>query len=168
MFLGNYADLSGYSIGGFKIFELAGRDRAKAPIWRAMCQQCRQENIFAHAKLKSAAESKAAEQVLFCQNAACSRYRKPTVRDETLSDIRRAEREEQRQAELAAQRERDRAAQHAANEAALREEKKRYLRFANAQIRAGVMPEDENFLTFERWLKSSEHWRQEVLSRIRT
>ena len=131
-----------------------------------MCQQCRQENIFPHAKLTNAAESKAADQVLFCQNTACSRSRKATVRDETLSDIRRAQREEQRQAEAAAQRQRDRAAQNAANEAALREEKRRYLRLANAQIRAGVMPGDENFLTFERWLKSSKHWRDEVLSRI--
>lgn len=166
MFLGSYADLTGHTIGGFTIFQLARRDRAKAPVWRAICQQCKQENIFTHAKLTNAAETNAAAEVLFCQNAACSRSRIPPVHQDTLSDIRRAEREAQREAERQRRQEEERAAQEAARQNAIRAEKVRWIRFANSQMQVGIMPTDEQFMSFERWNLQSEHWRQEVLKRI--
>lgn len=160
-FIGSFADLTGFTVGNFKVEELAGRDRNKAPLWRVICQQCHCDQVFNHARLTSALETKTAEQVLHCQNAACIRSRSSVVRTETLSDVRRAEREQQERTELEAQRQRELAAREAGKQADIRAEQQTWIRFANAQIKAGVAVED--LMTFESWQRQSDHWREEIL-----
>jgi hypothetical protein len=83
-----------------------------------------------------------------------------------MADIRRAERKQREQAERTEAARQANAAKDAANDAAIREEKKRYIRFARAQLNANVALQD--LLSFESWCACSEAWRLDVLRRIGT
>jgi len=159
-----FADLTGRAIGNwFRIKELAGRDRSGAPVWRVICQQCKCAQTFPHMKLTNALGSGQAD-VLRCQNTACAGSHIAHARTETLVDVRRAEREAQRQAELVAKQEQERVAKKAAEEAALRAERQRWLRVANHQVSIGVPL--SQVLTFQTWMCSGAHWREEIVKRV--
>src|SRR5882724_6275447 len=102
-FRGGYADLTGYKIGNFVVRSIAGRDRAKAPVWRLMCQKCKREQLLSHSKLTVRLESQFATETLLCQNAACPLSRRDSVHTETLADVHKQERQEQQKAANARQ-----------------------------------------------------------------
>jgi hypothetical protein len=134
------------------------RTDSNGPVWQLRCS-CGRLFTIAHSRIAAALQSGAP---VYCDKCCI-----PTGDDTTtLASIRKAERT-QREAQERAQAERQRlAAIDAEKESAIRKEKQRFLKFANAQMRTGVMPDHQNFITFERWQACSEQWRADVLNRI--
>lgn len=152
-FIGNYADLTGFTVGNFIVVQLAGRDRSKAPVWCVRCKLCGREQVFAHSKLTNRLETRSAGETLFCQNQACSLSRKEPVTTESLRDVRRAEVEQRKQSERIETERRDRASQEAADkaarEAALAPMRADWHRYVINRINAGIAA--NQILNFDRW-----------------
>ena len=168
-FIGTYADLEGFGIGNkFVIDEICGRDAKKAPVWSVRCQRCRAYFTVPHQKLCNALESGRPEEIILCVNQSCPQSRPQTPRPETLADMRRAEQRQQRQQQIEAEQNAAKRADEQKAETnrqnAVRAEKLRYLKFANAQILAGVPV--EQIMSFQRWQQQGQHWRQELLQKI--
>jgi hypothetical protein len=162
-FLRGQADLTGWTIGQFRVVELAGHDAARRQArWKVRCP-LGHEMIFSHSQLTNRMQS-AAE--IFCQNGTCKFSRPEVPRRETIGDIRREEYEAAQQRKQEAAEAKAAAQKKAGAEAALRLEKQKWIRFTNAQMKAGVMPEDEGFMSFERWNRQSEHWRDSILQKL--
>src|SRR4051812_21858392 len=96
-FLGNYANLTGYQLGSFRISTLAGRDAAGAPKWEVICESCGSYQIVQHGKIAPLLESKTPEN-FHCNNGGCSLSRSQSNSGEAWNQFRRRERREAEEA----------------------------------------------------------------------
>lgn len=154
-----WLNYEGWTVSGFRVYGIAASvtsSRDGAPSWDCGCLACHTRQVRTHAELSGG--------VLYCSNAACPASRVERQAETSLRDLRRAERQEREQAERAEVARQASAAKDAANDAAIREEKKRYIKFAQAQLNVNVALED--LVSFETWCACSEAWRLDVLRRI--
>ena len=152
-----WADITDRStVNGTIVVEFVRTD-VTGPIWQCRCS-CGESFFLPHSRIFAALESNAP--------VYCGQCIVPTAKTATRGEILRAEHDAAKEAEREAAERQAKAVADAAREAAIRAEKVRYLKFAQAQIRAGVMPDQEQFVSFKRWLQQGEHWREDVLQRI--
>ncbi len=158
-FLGTFADLTGQKIGKFVVDGLAGRDNG-APRWKLICGTCFYPQNLPHSKVAPLVQGRHSQKSLLCANPACpaSRHEHQV---ETLTDIRRQE----RQAELKAA--------EAQRQAAANDEKERkkaaradriqreFLRYLSHQWRVGAA--DKDICKQSRWFSLSDSSRKNVL-----
>jgi hypothetical protein len=159
-FLGTFANLAGKRIGRFIVTELAGRDTSGAPRWKVVCDECSYPKTLSHSKLAPLVQGRHSQISLLCQNPACPLSHREN-QTETLTDIRRQERQAEAKA-AEAQRE---AAANAEKEQkkAVRDDRIRreYLAYLNHQWRVGAA--DKDICTQKRWFSLSDSSRKHVL-----
>lgn len=160
-FLGTFANLTGRKIGKFVVDGLSGRDKSGAPVWRVLCDHCSYPQTMPHSKVAPLVQGRHSQISLLCQNPACPLSHREN-QTETLTDIRRQE----RQAELKAA--------EAQRQAAANDEKERkkaarayriqrdFLAYLNHQWRVGAA--DKDICTQKRWLSLSDSSRKNVLN----
>jgi hypothetical protein len=162
-FLGTFANLTGYRLGGFRIESLVGRDAAGYPKWRVVCGKCGIGQIVPHTKTAALLESKAPEN-LQCTNGACelSRTRKQS---ESFSDIRRQEREQGEQNARDEAKANLAVAEQARKDAKLARLKAEYGYYYRHQL--GTAAIDSDIVAFDRWQKLVPETRQMVLNALK-
>jgi hypothetical protein len=162
-FIRNFANLTGYKLGTFRIDGLVGRDAAGYPKWRVICGKCGQEQIVSHSKLAPLIESKAVGNFQ-CANGACELSR--THRhSETLADVRRQERREAEQAGKHTPEEQEIARERAVWASREVELKAEWAEYFRHQI--GTQAANEDIIPFCRWQKFTPETRKMILDALR-
>jgi phage terminase large subunit GpA-like protein len=168
-FIGTFANLTGYKVGDFKVEGLAGRDAAGAPRWTVACRKCGQEQVLAHARMATALESKAVNN-LVCANPSCPLSRSHDKESESFAEFRQRER---REAEQAARQSKAEAAERQAEAAKGRAEfekvaalRMEYRTYWNHQIQTEI--EESKLISFKRWQQLQPDTRSLILDKIKT
>lgn len=166
-FVGTFANLAGMTVGRFRIDQLTGRDKAGAPRWRVICGVCYLPQTLPHAKLANLVQGKHSQASLLCANPACplSHHERQV---ETITDLRRQERRENREAEEAALEARlaaeSLAAKQRLNDAKFADLQTQYREYWLHQIKTTI--EEAEIASLARWSKLSDGTRKAVLDAI--
>jgi hypothetical protein len=166
-FIGTFANLTGYRIGGFKVTELRGRDPNGAPIWAVRCLSCGSTQDLAHARLASMVEAKHTQRSLHCQNGSCRESKAESHGGQTfaqyLKEERRAEAVRAASEAVQADEAADKAKRQRAKDAHLEVLRTEYREFFNHQCRTGIT---NPIAPFSRWRELSPETRGDILRRI--
>jgi hypothetical protein len=169
LFLGTFADLTGYRINNFMIEGLSGRDVSGAPFWRVVHQAagCNYPQSLPHSRIAALVQGRHSQISLLCANPACPLSHRES-QSETIDEFRRRERREAEQAARAAaeaKREADAKAETDRRQAARDAEIQRtYIRYLNAQWRAGQ--DDDTICSRRRWFELTPGTREIVMDLI--
>jgi hypothetical protein len=169
-FIGTYANLTNYRIGGFKVTELRGRDPAGAPVWTVRCLSCGGTQDLAHARLASMVESKRTQRSLFCSNGSCRESKAESHGGQTYAQFLK---QEKREAAIRAAGEADKAAVSAemvirqrAKDAHLEVLRTEYRQFYLHHLKTRI--DNQPIVPFARWKQLEPETRRIVLERCRT
>lgn len=164
-FLGTSANLAGMKVGQFLIEELAGRDKAGAPLWKVVCDVCVFPQTLPHSKLANLVQGKHSQVSLLCANLACPLSHHEN-QNETITQFRRQERRQAQEAEAlaaAAQRSAEQlAAKQRLNNAKLADLKTQYRTYWLHQIKTTI--DEAAIASLAQWSSLSEDTRKQLLA----
>jgi hypothetical protein len=168
-FIGKFRDLHGTRIGEFYVQSLAvsARNSAGHPRWRLICGRCGYPTSIDHYRLMPLVESKHSQATLRCANPACE-LSTHAHHSESLSDIRRRERQANEQAarsaEEAQKSAQEQAAKERAKDARIAALKVEYRFYWNHQIQ---IIEEYKIASLARWCELPDTTRSKLLEIVR-
>lgn len=162
-FVGTFADLTGERLGPFHVKSMAGRDATGIPRWKIVCT-CGYPQTLDHYRLLPLVESKHSQTTLRCANPACELARH-SHRSESLSDMRRRERQANEQAARSAEEvqksAQEQASKERARDARIAALKAEYRTYWLHQIQTSI--EESKIASLARWCELSDTTRSRLL-----
>lgn len=158
-----WLNYEGRTVSGFRVYGVADSvtaNRDGSPNWDCGCLTCHTRQVKTHTDVSGG--------VLYCLNAACSKSRVQHQADQSLREVRRAEREQRDRAE----REQAERQVNAAKEAAREQAQRDYLesfradhhRYAMQQIRQGTPV--EHIMSLTRFASQGDEVRRRIMEAV--